>query len=105
LSRHRPVSWPLGRFGPQAECKRLGGRYQGEKRTLIDGPFAEGKEMVGGFYLLDCADREEATAAQQCPVARFATVEKRLGHRGATTVFLSSFLYPCVTRAAPWVWP
>jgi hypothetical protein len=38
--------------------------------------------------LLDCADREEAIAAQQCPAVRFATIEKRLGHRGATTAVL-----------------
>jgi hypothetical protein len=45
---------------------------------LIDGPFAEAREMVGGFYLIECADREEALSiAQDCPAARFATVEVR----------------------------
>ena len=45
---------------------------------LRDGPFAESKEMVGGFYLIDCASREEAIAiAGRCPAARFATVEVR----------------------------
>lgn len=48
------------------------------KRVLLDGPFAEAKEMVGGFYLIDCADREEAIAiAARCPAARFASVEVR----------------------------
>jgi hypothetical protein len=48
------------------------------KPQLIDGPFAEAKEMVGGFYLIECADREAAVAlAAQCPAARFATVEVR----------------------------
>lgn len=48
------------------------------KPVLHDGPFTEAKEMVGGFYLIDCADREEAIAiAAQCPAARFATVEVR----------------------------
>lgn len=50
----------------------------GAKPLLRDGPFAESKEMVGGFYLIDCANREEAIAiAGQCPAARFATVEVR----------------------------
>lgn len=45
---------------------------------LRDGPFAESKEMVGGFYLIDCASRDDAIAiAEQCPAARFATVEVR----------------------------
>jgi hypothetical protein len=48
-------------------------------RTLVlDGPFAEAKEMVGGFFLLDCATREEAVAiARECPAAEWATVEVR----------------------------
>ncbi|MCB1890282.1 MAG: dehydrogenase [Rhodocyclaceae bacterium] len=45
---------------------------------LRDGPFAEAKEMVGGFFLLDVASLDEALEiARQCPAARFATVEVR----------------------------
>ena len=41
---------------------------QGE-RIVSDGPFAETKEQVGGFYLLECADLDEALAwAQKVPV-------------------------------------
>ncbi len=48
------------------------------KRTLLDGPFAEAKEMVGGFFLLDCGSRAEAVAiAGECPAAQWATVEVR----------------------------
>jgi hypothetical protein len=48
------------------------------KRTLVDGPFSEAKEMVGGFFLLDCDTREQAVAiAAECPAARWATVEVR----------------------------
>lgn len=48
------------------------------KRALLDGPFAEAKEMVGGFFLVDCASRDEAVAiAAECPAARWATVEVR----------------------------
>jgi hypothetical protein len=48
------------------------------KRKHIDGPFAEAKEMVGGFFLLDCDDRDLALEiAAQCPAAEWATVEVR----------------------------
>ncbi|GLH65914.1 YciI family protein [Geothrix edaphica] len=48
------------------------------RRTLLDGPFSESKEMVGGFFLLDCQTREEAIAiASTCPAAEWATVEVR----------------------------
>jgi hypothetical protein len=45
---------------------------------LMDGPFAEAKEMVGGFFLVDVADRAEAVAlARECPAAQWATIEVR----------------------------
>ena len=48
------------------------------KRTMVDGPFAESKEMVGGFFLLDCDSRDQAVAiAAECPAAQWATVEVR----------------------------
>lgn len=49
-----------------------------DKTQLRDGPFAEAREMVGGFFLVDCATREEAVEiAEKCPAARWATVEVR----------------------------
>jgi hypothetical protein len=46
--------------------------------VLQDGPFAEAKEMVGGFFLLSCRTREEAVEiARACPAAQWATVEVR----------------------------
>ncbi|MHB1669806.1 MAG: YciI family protein [Thiomonas sp.] len=46
--------------------------------VLRDGPFAEAREMVGGFFLVDCASKEEAVAlARECPAAQWATVEVR----------------------------
>ena len=48
------------------------------KPHVIDGPFAEAKEMVGGFFLVDVPTREEAVAiARECPAAEWATVEVR----------------------------
>jgi len=46
--------------------------------VLRDGPFAEAKEMIGGFFLLKNVTREQAVAAAaRCPAARWATVEVR----------------------------
>lgn len=46
--------------------------------TWIDGPFAEAKEFVGGFFLLQNCSRDEAMAwAAECPAAAWATVEVR----------------------------
>jgi hypothetical protein len=51
---------------------------QDGRARLRDGPFTEAKEMVGGFFLLDCATREEALAiAAECPAAAWASVEVR----------------------------
>lgn len=48
------------------------------RRTLVDGPFAEAKEMVGGYFLVECATRDEALAiAAEIPAAQWATVEVR----------------------------
>jgi hypothetical protein len=60
----------------QASAVRVSTR--GGKPHLVDGPFAEAKEMVGGFFLLDCANLDEAVAiATRCPAAQWATVEVR----------------------------
>ncbi len=46
--------------------------------SVLDGPFAEAKEMIGGFFLLDGVTRDEAVAiARCCPAAEWATVEVR----------------------------
>jgi hypothetical protein len=48
------------------------------KAQVLDGPFSEAKEMVGGFFLVNCATREEALAiAARCPAAEWATLEVR----------------------------
>src|SRR3977135_607787 len=47
------------------------------KRSLVDGPFSEAKEIVGGFFLLDCSREEAIAAASECPAAAFATIEVR----------------------------
>ncbi len=45
---------------------------------VVDGPFAEAKEMIGGFFLLNVSTRAEALAiAATCPAAEWAAVEVR----------------------------
>jgi hypothetical protein len=51
---------------------------RGGKRSVVDGPYAEAKELVGGFILLDVATREQAVAiAAECPATAWASVEVR----------------------------
>jgi hypothetical protein len=53
-------------------------RVRADTPTVVDGPFAEAKEMVGGFFLLECETRAQAIAiARECPAAEWATVEVR----------------------------
>src|ERR671937_1937635 len=43
-------------------------RFEGKKRTGIDGPFAETKELVAGFWLWQCKSKEEAIEwLKRCP--------------------------------------
>jgi hypothetical protein len=50
-----------------------------EGQTLTtDGPFAESREQIGGFYMVDCADLDEALEiAARIPGAKYGTVEVR----------------------------
>jgi hypothetical protein len=51
---------------------------RGGRSSVMDGPFTEAREMIGGFFLLDCASKEEALAiARECPAAEWASVEVR----------------------------
>ncbi|PWF47925.1 YciI family protein [Massilia glaciei] len=43
-------------------------RFSGASRTVVDGPFAETKELVAGFWLFECSSREEAIEwVRRCP--------------------------------------
>jgi hypothetical protein len=53
-------------------------RVRDGKPRVSDGPFAEAKEALGGFYVLECADLDEAIAyAAQIPSATHGSVEVR----------------------------
>jgi len=51
-------------------------RVRDGRARVLDGPYAEAKEVVGGFWIVDVASREEAIAiARRSPHARHATAE------------------------------
>src|ERR1700677_4484405 len=51
-------------------------RVQGSETSVVDGPFSEAKEMIGGFFLLTCDSRDRAIAiAGECRAAGGAAVE------------------------------
>jgi hypothetical protein len=53
-------------------------RVRDGKELSTDGPFAETKEQLGGFYLIEAKDRDEAVAvAAKIPCARYGSVEVR----------------------------
>ena len=53
-------------------------RVSGGEVLVSDGPFAETKEQMGGFYLIDCKDLDEAIEiAAKIPAARHGSVEVR----------------------------
>jgi hypothetical protein len=53
-------------------------RVRNGKVMVTDGPFAETKEQVGGFLLIDAKDRRQAIElASHVPVARYGTIEVR----------------------------
>ena len=61
---------------PEATAKRV--KLKNGKRTIQDGPFAEAKEVIGGFYLVDVPDREEAVEwGKRCPLIEGEYVEVR----------------------------
>jgi len=53
-------------------------RVRDGKRFVTDGPFAETREQLGGYYLIDACDLDEAIRiAERIPPARFGTIEIR----------------------------
>lgn len=69
-----------GRLKAGQPLERKGKIVSGKKgRAVSDGPFAESKEAVGGYFLLTVADLDEAVEiAQQCPILEYgSTVEVR----------------------------
>ena len=61
---------------PSSETKCV--RMRGGEKVLRDGPFANMREQLGGYFLIDARDMNEATEiATRIPGAKFGTVEVR----------------------------
>ena len=53
-------------------------RVRDGRRVVTDGPFAETREQLGGYYLIEAADLDEAIGiAERIPPAQFGTIEIR----------------------------
>ena len=64
------------RLRPTADATTV--RVSGGEVLVSDGPFAETKEQMAGFYLIDCKDLDEAIEiASKLPAAQHGTVEVR----------------------------
>jgi hypothetical protein len=64
------------RLRPEADASRI--RLKAGQRQVIDGPFAETKEVLGGFYVIECDDKQEAVEwAKKIPLRPDSFVEVR----------------------------
>ena len=58
----------LAAEGLQASSKGARVKFSGERRTVIDGPFAETKELIAGFWIFQVKSKEEAIEwVKRCP--------------------------------------
>jgi hypothetical protein len=65
-----------GPLDPPENARTL--RLRDGQRVIRDGPFAEIKEVIGGYYVLDCEDMDEALRwAATIPSARYGAIEVR----------------------------
>ena len=64
------------RLQPSTAATRV--RSQAGKTEVLDGPYAESKEQLGGYYMIDVPDLDQAiTWAARCPGSQHGTVELR----------------------------
>jgi hypothetical protein len=64
------------RLRPDAEASRI--RVKAGQRQVMDGPFAETKEALGGFYLIECESKQEALEwARKIPLREDSYIDVR----------------------------
>jgi hypothetical protein len=74
--RRRGVLVATGGLRPAGDATTV--RVRDDQVLLTDGPFAETKEMIAGFTLIECADLDEALeVTSRHPVVRYGTIELR----------------------------
>ena len=72
----RGVLLGVERLRPTTDATTV--RVRDGEVLLSDGPFAETKEQMGGFYIVDCKDLDEAVeVASKVPAARWGSIEVR----------------------------
>ena len=77
---------------PPASGARV--NFAGGKPKVIDGPFTEAKEVLGGYWLIDVKSKEEAVEwARRCPAAPGDTIEIR-------QIFDATYCQPEIQEAA-----
>ena len=71
-----PRSSSSSSLGSSSKGARV--RFEGGKRTVTDGPFAEAKELIAGFAIIDVKSKDEAIEwAAKCPGASYGSIEVR----------------------------
>ena len=66
----------VGRLQPSSTATTV--RVANGKSNVLDGPFADSKEQLGGYYIIDVSDRDAAISwAARCPPAGHGVVEVR----------------------------
>ncbi len=76
----------LGGFPLHPSSSATSVRVRDGKRLVTDGPFAETREQLGGYMLVDVTDLDEAIAvAARIPLARTSTIEVRPVREGPPT--------------------
>ena len=64
--------------GLQSPAKGARVSFAGGSASVTDGPFAEAKELIGGYWMIEAASKEEAVQwATRCPAADGDTIEVR----------------------------
>ena len=68
----------LAHDGLQAPAKGARVAFAGGKATVTDGPFAEAKELIGGYWMIEARSKDEAVQwASRCPAADGDVIEVR----------------------------
>jgi hypothetical protein len=68
----------LGNSGLRPTSQATTVRAPGGKQSVLNGPFAETKEQLGGYFLVEVPDRDAAPSwAARCPAVQFGAVEVR----------------------------
>jgi hypothetical protein len=71
------ISYQSGnRLQPSSAASTV--RVDGDKTAVLDGPYADTKEQLAGYFMIDVPDLDQAIAwAARCPSARYGSIEIR----------------------------